>query len=104
MTYSKQRLREVTALKRAAVKRIQSDIEELDVSTTRKYIHQFNKEFDTFQSVCEPGAILEEARSADLIWIADYHALSKSQIYAAQFVRELAVNNSNIILAVEPVF
>jgi len=100
MTYSKQRLREVTALKRAAVKRIQSDIEELDVSTTRKYIHQFNKEFDTFHSVCEPGAILEDARSADLIWIADYHALSKSQIYAAQFVRELAVNNSNIILAV----
>ena len=104
MAYSKQRLREVTALKRAAVKRIQSDIGELDVSTNRKYIHEFSREFDTFRSVCDPGAIIEDAHSANLIWIADYHALSKSQAYAARFVRELAAHNSNIILAVEPVF
>jgi hypothetical protein len=104
MTYSKQRLREVTALKRAAVKRIQSDIRELDVSTNQKYIHEFSREFDTFRSVCDPEAIIEDARSANLIWIADYHALSKSQAYAARFVRELAAHNSNITLAVEPVF
>src|SRR4051812_30530814 len=104
MTYSKQRLREVTALKRATVKKIQSDIGELDGSPSRKYIHQFNREFQTFEAVCESDAVLAAARSANLIWIADYHALPKSQLYAARFLRELASDNSNITLAVEPVF
>ena len=54
MTYSKKRLREVTALKRAAVKKIQNDIGELDASPSRKYIEEFNREFQTFQAVSTP--------------------------------------------------
>ena len=104
MTYSRQRLKEVTALKRAAVQRIQDDIGELDTSPSRKYIEEFNQEFQTFQAVCEPGAIFEEARASNLIWIGDYHALAKSQDYAQQFVRELAARNTKLALAVEPVF
>jgi hypothetical protein len=104
MTYSKKRLREVTALKRAAVKKIQSDIGELNASPSRKYIEEFNREFQTFQTVSTPDAILEEARSANLIWIGDYHALEKSQTYAADFVRKLSSGNREIVLAVEPVF
>jgi heme-binding uptake protein ChaN (Tiki superfamily) len=104
MTYSKQRLREVLELKRTAVRRIQSDIGELWASRSRKYIHEFNCEFRAFQAVCEPQAILEEARTANLIWIGDYHALARSQTYAAEFVRGLAARNVNLALAVEPVF
>ena len=104
MTYSKKRLREVTALKRAAVRKIQNDIGELNASPNRKYIEESNREFQTFQAVSTPEAILEEARTANLIWIGDYHALSKSQTYAADFVRKLASDNHEIVLAVEPVF
>ena len=64
MTYSRQRLREVTALKRAAVRRIQSDIDQINVSPTRKYIQEFNREFQSFESVCTPAEILDEARQA----------------------------------------
>lgn len=101
MTYSKQRLREVTALKRAAVERIQNDIGELP---SRKYIQEFNSEFRTFQSVCGPEEIFLEAAVANLIWIGDYHALSRSQSFAADFVRKLAAQDANVALAVEPVF
>ena len=104
MTYSKKRLREVTALKRAAVQKIQSDIGELNASPSRKYIEEFNREFQTFQSVSTPEAIVEQARGANLIWIGDYHALAKTQIYAADFVRKLSSDDREIVLAVEPVF
>src|SRR6266850_4058233 len=104
MTYSKQRLKEVLELKRTAVRHIQSDIGELWASRSRKYIREFNCEFQTFQSVCEPRAIFEEARTANLIWIGDYHALARSQTYVAEFVRELRARNVNLALAVEPVF
>src|SRR5688500_16325469 len=104
MNYSKQRLREVTDLKRAAVRRIQDDIFEMDASLSGKYIQEFSREFQTLQSVCEPQSILEEARDANLIWIGDYHALERSQTYAAQFIRDLVAQGVRVAVAVEPVF
>ena len=104
MTYSKQRLREITALKREAVRRIQTDIGEIHPSPTRKYIHEFNREFQDFDTVCSAGDILEEATQANLIWIGDYHALPTSQSYAVHFLKELANTKKNMALAVEPVF
>ena len=104
MTYSKQRLKEITALKKKAVRRIQHDIGEIDASPSRKYIQEFNLEFQIFQSVCEPAEILEAASRANLIWIGDYHALPQSQTFAAYFIRQLAAKDKNLVVAVEPVF
>ncbi|PYR89607.1 MAG: hypothetical protein DMG19_06990, partial [Acidobacteria bacterium] len=89
MTYSRQRLKEVTALKREAVRRIQNDIGEIGASPSQKYIQEFTGEFQTFESVVAPAEILEAARRANLIWIGDYHALTRSQTYASEFLREL---------------
>src|SRR5262249_38154342 len=104
MTYSKQRLREITALKREAVRRIQTDIGEIHPSPTRKYIHEFNREFESFDSVCSADEILRQLREANLVWIGDYHALTASQNYAATLLKELANTKKNLALAVEPVF
>lgn len=104
MTYSKQRLREVAAVKRAAVQKIQRDIGKLDVSPSRKYIEDFNREFQGFQEVCSPEEIMEMACRANLVWIGDYHALSRTQFYVANFVRALAEQDCALALAVEPVF
>src|SRR5215467_13159296 len=104
MTYSKQRLKEVTALKKHAVRLIQHDIGQIHVSPSRKYIQEFSREFQTFQKVCDLKGILDEAQRANLIWIGDYHALGQSQAYAAEFIRQLAETKNNLIVAVEPVF
>ncbi|HEY2384057.1 MAG TPA: ChaN family lipoprotein [Terriglobia bacterium] len=104
MTYSKQRLREITALKKEAVRRIQTDIGEIHPSPTRKYIHEFNKEFQGFESVCTPQDILQQAERANLIWIGDYHALPACQAYAVSLLKELSNHKKNLALAVEPVF
>src|SRR5919109_2298943 len=100
MTYSRQRLREVTALKKEAVRRIQSDIDQIDASPTRKYIQEFNREFQIFESICDPAEILTEARQANLIWVGDYHALARSQTYATELLRRLAAQKQNIAVAV----
>src|SRR5579883_410651 len=104
MTYSKQRLREITALKREAVRRIQTDIVEIHPSPTRKYIHEFNREFQAFESVCQPDEILRAANRANLVWIGDYHALGASQGYAVSLLKELVSSKKTVALAVEPVF
>ena len=104
MTYSKQRLREVTALKREAVRRIQTDIGEIHPSPTRKYIHEFNEEFQSFESVCSHDEILTKACQANLVWIGDYHALSASQNFVAELLKEIVERKRDVALAVEPVF
>src|SRR5437773_8046245 len=104
MTYSKQRLREVTALKRLAVRRIKRDICQIDGSPSRKYIQDFNREFQNFESVCEASEIQNEAAQANLIWIGDYHALLRSQLYVSEFLRNLAARDRRIAVAVEPAF
>ena len=104
MTYSKQRLKEVTALKKQAVRLIQHDIGQIHPSPSRKYIQEFSREFQTFHNACDPKDILEEASQANLIWIGDYHALGQSQVYAAEFIHELAEKKNNLLIAVEPVF
>src|SRR5581483_10242748 len=104
MTFSKQRLREVTALKREAVRRIQTDIVEIHPSPTRKYIHEFNEEFQSFEAVCTAAEISNATKEANLIWVGDYHALPASQMYAVTLLKELAAGRKNLALAVEPVF
>jgi hypothetical protein len=104
MTYSKQRLRVVTALKREAVRRIQTDIGEIHASPSRKYIQEFSEEFETFESPCQRDEILAEAQDCNLIWVGDYHALPASQTYAAELLTEIAQTKGNVALAVEPVF
>jgi hypothetical protein len=104
MTYSKQRLREITRLQREAVRRIQTDIGEIHPSPSRKYIEEFSQEFDSFESVCEPEEVLSAAIDANLIWVGDYHALHKSQMYVSSLLNEVARQKKNVALAVEPIF
>ena len=104
MTYSKQRLREVTALKREAVRRIQTDIGEFQTSISRRYIQEFNEEFRTWESICEPDEIRRAALKANLIWIGDYHVLAASQGYVVELIKDLAQRKNDLALAVEPVF
>src|SRR2546425_969037 len=101
---SQRRIKEVAEIKRAAVERIQTDIGEIDTSPSHKYIEDFTSEFCGFQDVCDYAEILDQAASSTLIWIGDYHALSRFQEFAANFVRELYRRNRNIALGIEPVF
>src|SRR5215471_20594297 len=104
MRYSQRRIKEVAEVKQTAVNRIRRAIGQIDTSPSFKYIQDFATEFASFESVCEFSEILDEAAASNLIWIGDYHALSRFQEFAADFVRDLYRKNPNIALGVEPVF
>src|SRR5262245_30356394 len=104
MTYSKQRLRQVTELQRDAVRRILTDIGEIHTSPRQKYIQEFTDEFEVFQSVCTSDDVLRGALDANLIWVGDYHALPKSQLYVVDLLHQVAQQKQHIALAVEPIF
>src|SRR5262249_36264117 len=104
MRISTKRIKEVEGIKHAAVERIWNDIGQIDSSPSHKYIEEFTTEFGNFQDICDYGEILTEAASSNLIWIGDYHALSRFQEFAATFLRDLHKRKANIGLAVEPVF
>src|SRR5262249_6702790 len=104
MAYSKQRLREITRLQREAVRRIQTDIGEIHPSAGRRYIQEFNEEFERFECLSDPEEVLDSALHTNLIWVGDYHALTKSQLYVVELVKQLTRLKGNIALAVEPIF
>src|SRR5215510_14522624 len=104
MTYLKQRLRQVTHLQRETVRRIQTDIGEIHPSPSRKYISEFTNEFNAFESVFDPDKVLREAVESNLIWVGDYHALAKGQIYVVELLKGIAQRKGAIALAVEPIF
>src|ERR1051326_6008430 len=102
MRYSRRRLNEVADIKQTAVERIRTAIGQIDTSPSHKYIQDFATEFSSFEKVSDSLEILNEACSSNLIWIGDYHALSRFQQFAAEFVRELYKKKPNIGLGVEP--
>ncbi len=104
MPYSQKRIAEVAEVKRAAVRRIRAAIRDIHTLPSHKYIEDFTSEFAGYQDVCNAADILDEASAANLIWIGDYHVLSRFQEFAANFVRQLYQRNPNIALGVEPVF
>jgi len=104
MGYSRKRIDEIAEVKRAAVQRIRTDIGQIDTSPRHKYIENFTTEFATFEDICDLSEILAKASHSNLIWIGDYHALSRFQEFTATFVRDLYRLNPNISLGVEPVF
>src|SRR5262249_25374386 len=101
---SKQRLREITDLKREAVRRIQTDIGEIHPSPRQKYIQEFSHEFDTFNLVCALEDVVAEASRANLVWVGDYHALTKSQLFVVDLLQQISEAHKNVALAVEPIF
>ena len=105
MSYSKHRLKEVVTLQRRILDRIEADLGEFGASTRLKYIQEFTDEFRDYEDVCSVEEILTSARSANVVWIGDYHAFGRSRDFAIDFLRRLAARTNNqISLAVEIVF
>jgi hypothetical protein len=104
MAYSKQRLREITRLQREAVRRIQTDIGEIHPSPSRRYIQEFNEEFEDFESISDHAEVIQRTLNTNLIWVGDYHALKKSQLYVVDLVKQLTRLKGKVALAVEPIF
>lgn len=84
---------------------VQREVHAYDRSSRRKYLKEFYKAFREYESIIDKPQLDATIREADLLLVADYHALPTAQRYAASLVEERAhPGDRPIVLGVETIF
>ena len=98
------RLRRSAAQLHALVQ-VEREIRAADTCSRRKYLREFNSAYQDYKRVLGDREYHAELLAADLILLGDYHALPKSQQFAAELVETLAsITGRPVILGLETVF
>jgi len=84
---------------------VEREIRALDSHSRRKYLREFNQAFRRYDAVLNAEQLEGEIRSADVVLVADYHALPSAQRYAANLIEQRAmVGDRPVVLGVETIF
>lgn len=85
-----------------ALAAVQRDILPRDSAWGRKYLREFNQAFAKYESALTSEEVTARLADADIVLVGDYHALPKSQQFAAQLVENLA-QSGPVVLGVEAI-
>src|ERR1700690_3901487 len=69
---------------------VEQEIRAADPGSRRKYLREFSQAFRSYESVVSPDEARHAIGSADVVLVADYHALPACQRYAASLLEERA--------------
>src|SRR5215470_14082465 len=97
------RSRRRTAVQLAAVLRLQRELNATDSNGRLKYLRDFAGAYRDYQSVLAPAQLDAALAAADVLLVADYHALPKSQAGAADLLARIAEKRP-VVLGVEFIF
>ncbi len=98
------RLRRSAAQLHALVQ-VEREIRAADQCSRRKYLREFSSAYQDYKRVLSDHEYHAELLAADIILLGDYHALPKSQQFAAELVETLAsITGRPVIFGVETVF
>jgi hypothetical protein len=88
-----------------ALAEVEREIHAKDSQGRRKYLREFNRSFQTYQSVLTIEDVQTTLRSADIVLIGDYHALPTSQRSAASLLEQRALAGDRpVVLGLETIF
>jgi uncharacterized iron-regulated protein len=88
-----------------ALAQIEREIRAADPHGRRKYLREFNDAFHEYEKVLNTSEFEQAVLSADLLLVGDYHALPRSQEFAAQLIQQLAETSDRpVVLGVETLF
>ncbi len=87
-----------------ALAALQREIHATDPNGRRKYIRDFAQAYRSYQKVLSGEELRQELRASDLLLIGDYHALPRSQEFAAQTIEEAARSGRPVVLGIEFIF
>lgn len=87
-----------------ALAALQREIHASDRNGRRKYIRDYAQAYRSYQKVLSGEELRQEMAASDLLLIGDYHALPRSQEFAAQVVEEAAKAGRPVVLGVEFIF
>jgi uncharacterized iron-regulated protein len=84
---------------------VEREIRAADTCSRRKYLRDFNNAYQDYKRVLSDHEYHAELLAADVILLGDYHALAKSQQFAAELVETLAsITGRPVVLGLETVF
>jgi len=91
-------------LNRRAVARLRAEISRIDGTSRRAYVRAFHKEFSRPAQPSTFDDLVIACFKADIVYVGDFHALPRSQVFAARLLREIARRSRRSVLAMEMVF
>jgi hypothetical protein len=84
---------------------VEREIRANDHSGCRKYLKDFSQAFRSYDSVIDSQQLKSLVAAADVVLVADYHALPASQRFAATLLEERAQPGDRpVVLGVETIF
>ena len=87
-----------------AVSQVEREIRAADPHSRRKYIREFAEAFRSYRGPVSRLELSQELERADVLLVADYHALPASQHYAAELLEQLSPRGRPLALALEAVY
>src|SRR3954464_11489942 len=88
-----------------ALAHIEREIRATDPHGRRKYLREFNEAFQNYNKILTEAEFKHSVQMADLLLVGDYHALPRSQEFAAQLIRLLAESSDRpVVLGLETLF
>ncbi len=84
---------------------MEREIRAQDSHGRRKYLREFNQAFRNYDSLLDSEQFSAVLHAADVVLIADYHALPAAQRYAASLLEQRALAGDRpVVLGVETIF
>jgi len=84
---------------------VEREIRANDPNSRRRYLLDFSEAFRSYRSVIKATDVQKQLNAADVILVADYHALPGSQHFTAQLLQQLsATSDRPLVVGVETVF
>jgi hypothetical protein len=84
---------------------VEREIRAQDSHYRRKYLREFNQAFRSYDSLLDSADLQTTLHSADVVLIADYHALPAAQRHAASLIEQRAlVGDRPVVLGVETIY
>ena len=83
---------------------VEREIRSYDHAGGRKYLRDFRDAYRSYEKTLTPEQVRGEIVKADIVLVADYHALPSSQRYLASLIGDPEVHRRPVVLGVETIF
>jgi len=83
---------------------VEREIRSYDHAGGRKYLRDFRDAYRSYETILTPEQVRAEIVNAEIVLVADYHALPSSQRYLASLLRDPEVHQRPVVVGVETIF
>ena len=94
-------LKETIAVQKSDVERLKNEINSTDKKGESTYIKEFLKEYRSYAQISTYDNLYRRCKTADIIWVGDYHANPASQHFLIRLLKALRRSEKPMILGME---